>query len=488
MQRSSIRAAALLLCPVSHAAIAADYWSYAYKDFDVTAVGSSGYTVSLAHDVARFDKALNHILQLSERHPPTHIYELEPKQEKDLLGEVGVVSYKFSGYEVSVITDTRADRNSPRWGALFGYTGSLLVSGRAVRAPYWFQVGVPQLFANTEFESGRIKTGGVSVGFARVLRGGKLIPTRIFLRMQGSDPQLRAPSAFKSLFEAQSWYLAREVYVEGKLRTEFWRYLALMREGKSEADAFATSFKLSYEDLDKLLVDAMSEPTHVFVVDVPREPPDNQQPRKLSEAETKAMLADLNLQWQHRANALRLASEALQGDPHSELSLRVLARANLQEGNFDASLAAVDKLVALTAPSAAALTDGGEVLSRLAREVSAKQAAIGVDSDTLSRRARDAYEHAIGLDPDYLRSWSGLANLYSSPHDSAAAQAFVARAQPMMEKHLESAALARALATMCSRTGQTAAAFLFGEYWRADAITPRDLDEALAFMARMHSQ
>ncbi|HTD12725.1 MAG TPA: hypothetical protein VK676_11725, partial [Steroidobacteraceae bacterium] len=82
MQRSSIRAAALLLCPVSHAAIAADYWSYAYKDFDVTAVGSSGYTVSLAHDVARFDKALNHILQLSERHPPTHIYELEPKQEK----------------------------------------------------------------------------------------------------------------------------------------------------------------------------------------------------------------------------------------------------------------------------------------------------------------------------------------------------------------------------------------------------------------------
>ena len=486
MQRASIHAA-LLLCPVSHAAIAEDYWSYVYKNFDVTTAAGSGYTVSLAHDLARFDKALTRILRLSEKHVPTHIYELPPKQEKELLGEVGVVSFKFSGYEVSVITDTGADSNNRYWGALFGYTGSLLVNGRASRSPYWFQVGVPQLFAHTEFESGRVKTGGVSAGFAQTLLGAKLIPMRILLRVQGSDPQLRGSSGFKSLFEAESWYLAREVYVEGKLRDEFGRYLGLMQDGKSEADAFAASFKFSYEDLDKLLVGAMKEPAHVFVVEVPREPADNEQPRKLPEAETKARLADLSLQWQRRANALRLASEALQGDPNSELSLRVLARANLQEGNFGASLRAVDKLDALSTPSAAALADSGEVLSQLAREVSARQASIGVDSDTLSRRAKDAYERAISLDPDYLRSWSGLAYLYSSQRDIAAAQALVARAQPIMEKHLESGALARALATMCSQSGQTAAAFLFGEYWRDDAITPRDLDEALAFMARMHA-
>src|SRR5256885_15808797 len=81
MQRASIHAA-LLLCPVSHAAIAEDYWSYVYKNFDVTTAAGSGYTVSLAHDLARFDKALTRILRLSEKHVPTHIYELPPKQEK----------------------------------------------------------------------------------------------------------------------------------------------------------------------------------------------------------------------------------------------------------------------------------------------------------------------------------------------------------------------------------------------------------------------
>jgi hypothetical protein len=40
---------------------------------------------------------------------------------------------------------------------------------------------------------------------------------------------------------------------------------------------------------------------------------------------------------------------------------------------------------------------------------------------------------------------------------------------------------------MCSRTGQTAAAFLFGEYWRDDAITQRDLDQAVAFIAQMQA-
>jgi len=57
-----------------------------------------------------------------------------------------------------------------------------------------------------------------------------------------------------------------------------------------------------------------------------------------------------------------------------------------------------------------------------------------------------------------------------------------------MERHLSSGALARALATMCSQTGQTQAAFLFGEYWRDDALNQHDLDEATAFIARMKTQ
>lgn len=481
--RTDRLAASLLLMTVAHAAIADDYWSYSYKGFDVITNAGSAHAVSLAHDLARFDTALTRILRLPERRLPTHVYQLRDTEAKQLLGDPGAATYYFSGYEVWVITGHAGDR----WGPLFGYTGSLLVSGRASRMPYWYSVGVPMLFANTEFGQESVTTGGVVLGYFQTLLHTKLIPMRVFLAMQPGDPQVRESSDYKTLYEAESWYLAREVFVEGKLRSAFGNYLALTREGKSESDAFAASFKLSYEDLDKLLVQAMREAPHQFVAKVPREPPDNQKPRKLSAIEARALLAELSLQRQRRTEALRLASQALQADPNSELSLRVLARANLQDGMFGPALAAVDKLATLTAPTVAALADSGDVLSGLARVVAGKQASIGTTSDTLSGRATDAYENAIRLDPDYLRAWSGLAYLERSSRDSVAARALVARAQPVMEKHLDNGALARALASMCYQTGQTEAAFLFGEYWLDDAITPRDLDEARAFMARLRA-
>lgn len=477
-------AGALPLCPAGSLALAEDYWSYAYKGFDVTTAAGSAYTASLAYDLARFDRALTRILQLPERRVPTHVYLLAPKQLQQVIGQTDGVSYKFSGYEVSVVTSTD-DAHGPRyWGALFGYTGSLLVNGRASRAPYWFNVGVPEVFALTDFEKAKVRVGGLSAGYARTLTGAKLIPTRILLRMQAGDPQLKS-SGFQQLFDAQSWFLAREVYVEGKLRTEFGNYLGLMREGKREEEAFAASFKLSYEDLDKLLRESMAESMHQFVVDLPLESAEEQQPRKLSAAQIKALLAELVLQWGHR-EAVPLATEALQGDPDNELALRVLARANLQEGRFSEARTAVDRLYALPGLSAPALTDSAEVYARLARSFSKED--LSGQAPVLRQRAQQGYERAIALDPDYLRAWAGLAYLYGSERDAAAAQSLVTRAQPVMERHLDSGALARSLASMCEQTGQSSAAFLFGEYWRDDAINQYDLDQALAFMARLHGR
>lgn len=480
--RSYRVAMALLMCAVSRPAGAEDYWAYTYKDFDVTTVGSREHAVSLAHDIARFDTAVSRVLQLPDTRVPTHIYELPGGQVKQLLGAEDVATFHFSGYEVSVISSSEGGPGNRYWGSLFGYVGGLLESGRAPRYPYWFQVGVPELFAQTEFDNDRIKTGGVVFGYAQTLQRGKLIPMRTFLSLRDNDPQLKV-AEYRAMYDAESWYLAREVYVEGKLRPEFGQYLGSMRDGKSEAEAFSASFKIGYEELDKLLVEAMREPTHVFVVQVPREPADHDLPLRLSTAEIKGRMAELSLQDQHRDDALRLATEALQLDANNEAALRVLARASLQAGNFDAALAAVDKLGALSASSAAALTDSGDVLSHLARAVTKKQASIGVGADALIHRAIEAYEHAVTLDREYLRAWAGLAYLYASQRDVQAAKAFLPRAEPVLEKNIRSAALARALATMCAQTGQADGAFRFGEYWRDDALTKADLDQALAFGA-----
>lgn len=481
--------AAALLSLAGRASGAEDYWSYAGSDIQVTTYEGAAYTASLARDLARFDKVLTRILQPTERHLPTRIYELSPDLAKQLLGgSAGASSYKFSGYDVSVVTSEGQDRQNRYWGALFGYTGALFLNGRTSRSPYWFQVGVPALFAHTEFESAKVRTGGPVVGFLWTLQKGKRIPMRTFLRVQRTDPQLQSSSDFNSMFEAQSWYLAYEVYVEGKLRPEFSQYLGLIRDGKTESDAFAASFKISYEELDKLLTDALKEQPRIFVVNEPQDSVSADAPRKLTTSETKAMLADLSLQWDHRPDALRLAVEALQGDPNNELALRVQTRGTLRDGDFPVAFANADKLVGLSTVSAAALTDVGEVFVKLAYEVGRKQAVIGVAADDLNRRAREAYQRAIGLDPEYLRAWAGLAYLYGSQRDAAAAKELAEKAQPVMEAHLNSGALARALATMCGKTGQTHAAFLFGEYWRDDALTQGDLDAAMAFMAQLRAQ
>jgi hypothetical protein len=468
---------------------AADYWSYANGDLQVTAYEGAGYTTSLARDLGRFNKTITRILQLPEKRLPTRIYELSPEQAKQLIGgSEGGASYRFSGYEVSVVTSEGQGQWNRYWGALFGYTGSLFLNGRASRSPYWFQVGVPALFAHTEFKGDTVTTGDVVLGFGATLQHGKLIPMRTFLRVQSNDPQMQSSSDFNRMFEAESWYLAREVYVEGKLRPEFLKYLGLIRDGKTEAEAFAASFKISYEELDKLLAAALKEQAHVFVVNEPTEGVSGEPPRKLTAAEAKAMLADLSLQWQHRPDALRFAAEALQDEPNNELALRVQARGLLRDGDFPDALVAADKLNGLSAASAAALTDIGDVYSQLTYKVESKQVVIGMEAEELSRRARDAYQKAIGLDSEYLRAWAGVAYLYGSQRNVAAAKELAERAQPVMEAHLNSGALARALATMCAKTGQTHPAFLFGEYWRDDAITQKDLAAATAFIAQLPTQ
>jgi tetratricopeptide (TPR) repeat protein len=444
MRRVNIVAAVAVLLLSPAAVLAESYWTYTSKDLDVvTTVGTAGdvHALELARDLARFDKVVASILGIPVRHAPTRIYELAPEQVKNLLGHEGANSYRFSGYEVTVVADSEAREHERDWGALFGYMGSLVVSGPYAHYPVWFRNGIVTLFAHTEFKGGRVMTGGVDNQWARPVVSSNLIPMRVFLRLKAGDPQLRG--AQSNVFFAESWFLAHEIFVESKLRSQFGQYLDLMQHGKSEEDAFAASFKMSYEDLEKLLQRSLNDQVHVLVVDAPYEAPESGQVLQLSTAETQARLADLSLQWKHNAEALRLASAVLQQDPANELALRTLARVSLQAGDAPAARSAVEKLSALPALSAAALTDVGDVTADLGERLS-KQAAAPGDAASLRGRAQAAYERALSLDSEYLRAWAGLARLYGAPTDSSAAQALVQRAAPVMERHSDSRMLAQA--------------------------------------------
>jgi tetratricopeptide (TPR) repeat protein len=476
---------AALACSAAAPTWAEDYWSASGEELSIIAAGNSGRALTLARNLAQYDAALSKILDLSGGRTPTRLYELSAKDLKAVVGSERSASTKFNGYEMIVLTDSGSGTGNPYWGALFGYTEGLLASGRARRSPLWFDVGVAQLFASTEFKGDRVTTAGVAPGFVQTLLNGKTIPARTLLSVQNEDPQLK-DSAFMSMFEAKSWFLAREVFVEGKLRAEFGKYFNLMSRGASEPEAFKASFAISYEDLDKMLAAALKEPAHQFVVSVPRPPESPVPPRKLSVAETKAMLAEVSLKWQRRQDALRLANDALQAEPSNEVALRTAALADLEDGRFADSLTLVDKITALPTAHADTLTDTGEVLTRLAHAVEKKEVVLAADASTLKQRAVTTYDKAITVDPSYLRAWGSLAYLYGSTHDAQAARALVERATPVMEQHLHNGALARALAMMCAGTGLADRAFLFAQYWRENAINRTDYEQAQAFVARLN--
>lgn len=289
MQHSWIRRIAffIALYCVGQTIRAEDYWTYKYQDFDLTVAGSREAAVSLAHTIARFHEALAQILPLPSAPIPTHIYMLEPAQAAQITGMMHSALYHLDSSEAFVIGDmgTGPERY---WAALFGYTGSVLAGGWARRYPIWWKVGVPQLFAHSEFELDKVKTGGHVYGSLP----DPFIPTRTLFRTNPGDPRLQ-DKRYQERFDAESWFIARQIYVQGKLRPEFTRYLSLLQEGKDEAGAFAESFKISYEDLDRLLQQVIGDISHIYVIKIQPLPPDSGEPRKLTSAEKVQLKASL---------------------------------------------------------------------------------------------------------------------------------------------------------------------------------------------------
>jgi tetratricopeptide (TPR) repeat protein len=480
------RGLALLLAMGPALAPGADFWAYQYKDIDVTAAGSSSYAQQVARNADRLGTALTRILSLrGEARLPTHIYVLPDDEIVGLLGSSGRANFSSSGYDATVIASRGAGSAGEYWGVYFGYAGTVLAGEGAPRYPYWFRLGVPEVFATTEFDHGHIRTGGIATSYALTLTSGTLIPLRSLLAMQEQDPQLKS-DALSGMYAAESWYLTREILVESRYRDEFVHYFALMRQGVSEQAAFAASFKVSYEDLDRMLLDDRNASTNVFLLPSPEDNgPDSAPPRKLAPPEVEARLALVNLKVGRRAEALRLAGTALRADPANESALRVAAQAQLEEGNYPASFAAVDELSRRAQLSPDAMAESAGILTVLASAVSGGDAVLSVDASTMLRLARRYYQAAVAANPEDSRSWAGLAGLYGAQRDGAAARLLLPEASQALARHPGNVNLAYALAHMCAQTQQWDCALKFAGSWRESAPSEIRRIEAAAFEARL---
>jgi hypothetical protein len=393
MRRVAIALSCLWAVSASWPAAAADaYYTYSYANVEAVGFDNPAYTVNLVRYALQMDALLTKLLNIhTTARVRAHLYALAPALDKLATQKDVVNSYRVHAYDAIIIMPAGS-----YWGAAFGYTGALLADAQALKGPYWYQVGVPAVFAGTVFEHGKARLGTVNNGAAITLtERGQRFPLRTFLAMTREDV-LALSDANRIMFEAEAWFVAHEVFVESIHRTEFLKYLELMHSGTAEPDAFSSAFNsLSYEALDKEFDVAFHQRPKIYTMDIPADPvPAAAQARRLSELEVTAVTALLGTE-RNKLEPLPLAHQVLAVDANNQTALRALALGSVHHDNFADALAAIDKLDALN-PTPEAFADSAIVLGLLSCAEAGGKVTLSVDAATLQARARAADLKAIG--------------------------------------------------------------------------------------------
>jgi hypothetical protein len=488
MLRSSRVALALTaLLMFGSAARAEEYWSYTYQGIEVTASGGQDRAIRLAHKLRRLDTAVVKILgrNFGDWRPPTHIYVVSTPQMQQITGSkrAGSSSFTTDSFQSNIIMDRSrdGDEDAQFFGVYYGYTGALLTSEADLRYPDWFVNGIAEVFAVTSMRFNRLEVGHVEPGYNYILHRTPLIPLRTLLGLHRNDPQVQSDDR-RQLYDAECWLLVHSILVEGKNRLEFGQYLSLINAGQTEAEAFAASFKITYEELDRSLTLLITNgPLLHFVVDVP-DVTDSNQPKQITAAEMNARVANYAIR---RGEALdfatTLAEESLKAEPGNEYALRAMLNARLRQHDYPQALKIAAALGSTGTLSAPAYADRAAALASIAGRGGTAEA----DAPSLYQRARADYQHAIDLDKDNPAYWAGMADTIGSQRDAAAANQLKPQLMQLYYLHPRLGRLAHAIAFMCSETDDFDNGFKFAVAWQNNSMGDSEHDVAAAYVSHL---
>jgi hypothetical protein len=295
------------LLALSGVAQATNYWGHSYQGIDVMASSDAALARTVAHNIHRVDRVARTLIDwdTAARLPPTHVYLLHHPTFVELMyppkfsNQFQVWAIARAGFSIDqgenyVLLDALDPTTNRYYGAYYGLGGSILAA-EGMHYPAWFSIGFERVLASTRISGTQVTLGAVDPWVGKVILTWQLkfIPTRDLLTLKAGDPLL-APDFMTERYAAECWLLVHLITIEGQHKAEFVEYLKRLNEGMEESAAFAASVKLSYDDLDTLLRQAIrhgSVETRSF--NLPDEP-DTQAPRLLSAAEAEAQIAKLS--------------------------------------------------------------------------------------------------------------------------------------------------------------------------------------------------
>jgi hypothetical protein len=269
------------------------------------------------------------------------------------------------------------------------------VRNNFTNVPLWLEEGLAELYSTFEVDDGELLVGRADVDHVRTLREKSFLPlAELFAVDQTSPAYVEAHRV--GLFYAQSWLLVHYVMVGGGERVDQMRtFLASLRAGQDDEEAFRAAFGKTMPELEKELRGYVNTPTFAYL----RIPVTSlaQQPapvvREVPAAEALYELGtSMALRAQVDVDAVRahLDAAAAAGIPDAWASLGWMEQ---RLGNAAAASALFDKAAA-----------GGATrpLSLVLRAQSMLGA--GTSTPAASQAARALLRQALAADPGYVQA------------------------------------------------------------------------------------
>ena len=469
----------------------AEYWAYAYNDFEVVAEGSQADAAAVARRLGALDGGLRKLLRLqgSAAEPPTRVYVL-PGAALAALDPVwsaqGGAFFRAGPFDD--FTVLASDREVPAATQEIYATRSLalLASWGLARLPDWYRTGVAQLAAGAAFDAEQLTIGLDFADHAdRIARG--WISMEKILRLPASDPEFHKNPETQALYQAQCWWLVHLMLLDGALDPSMSRYVERLLAGEKQQLAFVNSFTVSYELLDDYFRKLRRSVKPRLYTTGFSAASGSTPPRPLDANTFKASMAQLALVHDPKsAPGLQLANDVLAVEPDNERALLALARYDLGARRFTEVAAIVPRLLALENLSAAGHREVAELLVTLAKLT--EDGLPGTqDMDVRADRAaaRANFRRALDMDPADLQSAYQLGWLLATQGDVVGVRGLLPAVEAAFYRRPDSAELAALLVRMHSIAGNTAEVFKYSVAEQRLATTEAERAHAAARVERL---
>jgi hypothetical protein len=460
---------------------AADYWAYQYKEFDVVAQGSAAYAQSVARQLDALDQSLQKMLsrEPGAAQPPTRVYALRPADYAPIdaaWAERGGAFFRTGSFHHVLVVPSENEGPNPQRAHYVARARAWLDEQGLARLPGWFKHGFGLLVGTASVDNDQLTLGQEIPAYTARLKQTSWISVEHLLFLPPDDPQFHKSAATTELYDAECWWLAHLILLDGVLDKSMSNYLARQLQGQDPMTAFVTSFNTDFESLDKYFKKLRRN-----MAVRPKQSPlptvgETLEPVPVDAAELKARLVQLAMMHDAQSTTGRQwAIEILEQAPDNERAQLALMDHELAARQYQPLLASMERLQRRATLSAAGHSSIAAAQITLAQWRDSGVQGLGeLNANGLRAEARAHLRRAMELDaasplPVYALGW-----LLASQGDVAAANQLLPGAEQLFYQRPYNSALAGLLLRLHTLTSNTDAEFKFAVVLRRLAATETD--------------